>query len=77
MKIQFLSFTCEDIGVAMITNTSSQLQERFPLSRAAGSVEISFTKWLRGTKTVQLSVTFFIVFISPLITSHSSFIIFL
>ena len=46
------------------------------LSRAAGSVEMSFTKWLRGTKTVQLSVTFFIVFISPLMTLHLSFITF-
>jgi len=37
---------------------SSQLQENFPLRRAADSFEISFTKWLRGTKTVQLPVTF-------------------
>ena len=27
MKILFLSFTCEDIGVAMVTNMISQLQE--------------------------------------------------
>ena len=66
MKILFLTFTCEDIGVAVVTNMSSQLQESFPLSRAAGSFEISITKWLRGTKTVQLPVSFFIVFISPL-----------
>ena len=26
----FISFTCEDIGVAMVTNTISQLQESFP-----------------------------------------------
>ena len=26
-----LSFTCEDIGVAMVTNMISQLQESFPL----------------------------------------------
>ena len=58
MKILFLSFTCEDIGVAMVTNMISQLQESFPLRRAAGSFEISFTKWLRGVKTVQLLVTF-------------------
>ena len=31
VKIPFLSFTCEDIGVAMVTNTISQLQESFPL----------------------------------------------
>jgi len=55
---------CEDIGVAMVTNMS-QLQESIPLSRTAGSFEISFTKWLRGMKTVQLLVTF-LVFISPL-----------
>ena len=47
MKILFLSFTCEDIGVAIVTNMISQLQ-----------FEISFTKWLRGVKTVQLLVTF-------------------
>ena len=58
MKILFLSFTFEDIGVAMVTNMISQLQESFPLWRAAGSFEISFTKWLRGAKTVQLPVTF-------------------
>ena len=58
MKILFLSFTCKDIGVAMVTNMISQLQESFPLRRAAGSFEISFTKWLRGAKTVQLPVTF-------------------
>ena len=58
MKILFLSFTCEDIGVTMAINMISQLQENFPLRRAAGSFEISFTKWLRGEKTVQLPVTF-------------------
>ena len=30
----FLSFTCEDIGVAMVTNMISQLQESLPLRRA-------------------------------------------
>ena len=29
VKIPFLSFTCEDIGVAMVTNMISQLQESF------------------------------------------------
>ena len=76
VKILFLTFTCEDIGVAMVTNMSSQLQESFPLSRAAGSFEISITKWLRSTKTVQLPVSFFIVFISLLITLYLSFITF-
>ena len=33
MKILFLSFTCEDIGVTMATNMISQLQENFPLRR--------------------------------------------
>ena len=72
MKILFLSFTCEDIGVAMVTNMISQLQESFPLRRAAGSFEISFTKWLRGVKTVQLPVTFSMscqIFISILFPS--------
>ena len=31
VKILFLSFTCEDIGIAMVTNMISQLQESFPL----------------------------------------------
>ena len=31
MKILFLSFTCEDIGVAMVTNMIGQLEESFPL----------------------------------------------
>ena len=41
MKILFLSFTCEDIGVAMVTNMISQLQESFPLRRVVFYVEIS------------------------------------
>ena len=57
-EVLFLSFTCEDIGVAMVTNMISQLQESFPLRHAAGSFEISFTKWPRGAKTAQLPVTF-------------------
>ena len=48
----FLSLTCEDIGVAMVTKMISQLQESFPLRRAACSFEISITKWLRGAKTI-------------------------
>ena len=36
VKILFSPFTCEDIGVAMVTNMISQLQESFPLRRAAG-----------------------------------------
>ena len=40
MKIPSLSFTCEDIGVAMVTNMISQLQESFPFRRAVGSFEI-------------------------------------
>ena len=39
MKILFSSFTCEDIDVAIVTNMISQLQESFPLRRAAGSFE--------------------------------------
>ena len=31
VKILFLSFTCEDIGVTMVTNMISQLQESFQL----------------------------------------------
>ena len=51
MKIPFLSCTCDDIGVAMVTNMISQLQERFLLRHAASSSEISFTKCLGGTVT--------------------------
>ena len=46
-KILFLSFTCEDICVAMVTNMISQLQESFPFRCVAGSFEISFAKWLK------------------------------
>ena len=35
LKILFFFFTCEDIGVAMVTNMISQLQESFP-SHARG-----------------------------------------
>ena len=41
VKILFLSFTCEDIGVAMVTNMISQLQESFPLSLLSIIVFIS------------------------------------
>ena len=44
VKILFLSFTCEDIGVAIVTNRINQLQESFPLRRAAGSFEISLVQ---------------------------------
>ena len=57
VKILFLSFTFEDIGVVMVTNMIGQLQESFLLRHAAGSFEISFTKWLQDAKTVQLPVT--------------------
>ena len=50
MKILFLSFTCEDIGVAMVTNMISQLQESFPIliefSRAE-SISYSFASLTR------------------------------
>ena len=39
MKILFLSLTFEDIGVAMVANMINQLQESFPLRRAAGSFD--------------------------------------
>ena len=41
VKILFLSLTCKDIGVTMVINMISQLQEGFPLRRTAGSLEIS------------------------------------
>ena len=44
MKTLFLSFTCEDIGVAMVTNMISQLQESFPL------------RWLFGTENISIIV---------------------
>ena len=37
-------FIFHHIGVAMVTNRISQLQESFPLKRAAGSFEISSVK---------------------------------
>ena len=44
MNILFLSVTCEDMGVAMVTNMISQLQDSFPFRIAVGSFVISFTK---------------------------------
>ena len=41
LKILFLSFTCEDISVTMVTNMINQLQESFPLGRVVFYVEIS------------------------------------
>ena len=44
MKILFLSFTCQDIGVAMVTNMISQLQESFPLKKVVFYVGISLSE---------------------------------
>ena len=44
VKILFLSFSCEEIGVAMVTIIISQLQESFPFRCAASAFEISLTK---------------------------------
>ena len=41
MKILFLSFTCEDIGVAMATNMISQLQELQEFQKVVFFVGIS------------------------------------
>ena len=56
MKILSLFFTCEDTGAAMVINMISQLQESFTLRCAAGSFEISFTKWLRGVGISSVSI---------------------
>ena len=42
VKILFLSFTCKENGVPMVTNMISQLQKSFLLRHAASSFEISF-----------------------------------
>ena len=62
VKILFLSFMCEDIGVAMVTNMISQLQESFPLRRAVDFLEISSVKinkqnitWPLGFQSVTCS----------------------
>ena len=55
MKILFLSSTCEDIGVAMVTNMMSQSQERFPRPVL---LKFHSQKGLRGAKTIHLPVTF-------------------
>ena len=70
MKILFLSFTCEDIGVAMVTNMIGQLEESFPL-QARGQFFLNFIQKMAsrcedGTVTV----------ITPL-QVHPSFITFL
>ena len=46
VKILFLSFTCEDIGVALVTNMISQLQESFPFL-------IEFSKFSRQTELLR------------------------
>ena len=46
VKILFLSFISEDIGVAMVTYMISQLQESFPFS-------IEFSKFLRQTELLR------------------------
>ena len=46
MKTLFLSFTCEHIGVAMVTNMISQLQESFPFL-------IQFSKFSRQTELLR------------------------
>ena len=46
VKILFLSFTCEDFGVAMVTNMISQLQESFPIL-------IEFSKFSRQTELLR------------------------
>ena len=51
VKILFLSFTCEDIGVALVTNMISQLQESFPFliefSKLSRQTELLRTLWNR------------------------------
>ena len=51
VKILFLSFTCEDIGVAMVTNMISQLQESFQFlvefSKFSRQTELLRTLWNR------------------------------
>ena len=63
----FLSFSCKDIGVAMVTNMISQLQESFPLRHAACSFAVteffSSSLELRLFWTENINI---IVFISPL-----------
>ena len=46
VKIPFLSFTCEDIGVAMVTNKVSELQESIPFL-------IEFSKFSRRTELLR------------------------
>ena len=50
VKILFLSFTCEDIGVAMVTNMISQLQESFPLMRVVFYVK--FHQYLKNKQNI-------------------------
>ena len=54
MKILFLSFTCEGIGVAMVTNMISHLQESFPFliefSKLSRQTELFRTLWNKQAK---------------------------
>ena len=80
MKILFLSFTCEDIDVAMVTNMISQLQESFPLRRAAGSFEkklsfmYEFHQYLENKQNITwpLGVRFYLRVLKVSLTSERS-----
>ena len=58
-KIISSSRAVKILSVAMVTNMISQLQESFLLRRAAGSFQISSTKWhiLRSAVTREQLVT--------------------
>ena len=57
VKILFLSFTCEDIGVAMVTNMIILRYAFAVIEFFSSSLEF----WLFGTENISI-----IVFISPL-----------
>ena len=59
MKILFLSFTCEDIGVAMVTNMISQLQESFPFFNRV--FEVFTTNWTPPDPVEQAKHFYFLI----------------
>ena len=52
MKILFLSFMCEDIGVAMVTNMISQLQELQEFQKVVFYVGISLVQVYEINRTL-------------------------
>ena len=59
VKILFLSFTCEDIGIAMVTNMIRQLKESFPFFNRV--FEVFTTNWTSPDPVEQAKHFYFLI----------------